>query len=152
MEPKREHYCHLLFFLFSKGMSGYAAWREITSVYGEDYVSEDTCKRARKRFDGDSFDVRDRQRTGRPCTMTPEQLANTIAETEGSSPQNFLEQLGVSHHTVLAELRLEGYRKKLGRYNPHDDLTFTTTTSHHLPGTFAELVNSRNSSSIHHCG
>lgn len=120
MEPKKDHQRHILFFLFSKGLSAADAHEEIVNIYGPDYISEITCRRAKTAFNNGTYAIEDRPRSGRPRSISPQQLEGVLAEAEGSSTRELGAQLGTSYVTAWRALKEQGYRKKLGRYIPHE--------------------------------
>lgn len=119
MKLEKDYCRHLLRFFKDKGLKASEAWREITSVYGDDAVSERTCRDWYAHFTEGREDTKDKPRSGRPSELDASKLLALVGDNPRQSTRELGEELGVSHMTVNRHLQELGFVNRIGTWVPH---------------------------------
>ena len=101
----RRHY-------WKKGLSEAAAAREICAVEGEDVVKEDTARWWFCRFGEGDTTIEDQSRSGRPSVVNAADFPVVVNRLSRSSIQTLVEELKVSHSTVVCHLKNHGHTSR----------------------------------------
>jgi len=106
--------------LFNLEKSAAESHRMLAEAYGENALSETTCKDWFRRFNDDNFDLSDKKRENRPRKVEDCQLQALLDEDDTQSQKMLAEQLGVSRAAI--SMRLHAMRKiqKIGKWIPHE--------------------------------
>lgn len=115
----KQHYRHVLLFLFNKGVNAAEARREICSVYGDSAINTVTCQRWFARFRCGDVSLEDSARKGRPVTTDDDQILAAIKSDRHISTREIAQDIGVEHSTVAKRLKNLGMTKKIDVWVPH---------------------------------
>lgn len=109
MEQNREHFRHILYFCFKLGKSCAQAKEDICTAYGEDAITERTCRNWYQRFREGNFSLEDKARCGRPEMGNVYEIQKLIDKNPHSTTREIADMLNVSHTTVSRHLQRMGY-------------------------------------------
>ena len=85
-----------LFFCFNLKKSAAESHRMLVEVYGDNALSETTCRNWFRQFNDDNFDLSDKKRENRPRKVEDCQLQALLDEDDIQSQKMLAEQLSVS--------------------------------------------------------
>ncbi|KFD60091.1 hypothetical protein M514_05576 [Trichuris suis] len=119
MDPGKEHFRHVLFFLFKRGKTAAEAKKILCDTYGDGIVSIATCRRWHRRFQSGNFDVSDRHRPGRPSRVEHGDLRAPLDDNSAVTTQELAEAPDVHRTTVCLHLHGMGKIQKYGKWVPH---------------------------------
>ncbi|KFD51240.1 hypothetical protein M514_07840 [Trichuris suis] len=100
MDPGKEHFRHVLFFLFKRGKTAAEAKKILCDTYGDGIVSIATCPRWHRRFQTGNFDA-------------------LLDDNSAVTTQELAEALDVHRTTVCLHLHGMGKIQKYGKWVPH---------------------------------
>ena len=87
----------------------------LVEAYGDNALSETTCKDWFRRFNDDNFDLSDKKRENRPRKVENCQLQALLDEDDTQSQKMLAEQLDVSQAAISMRLHAMGkIQKKMG--------------------------------------
>lgn len=118
--PKSHHLREVLIFLFHSKITAAEARRNLQNVYGDDCVSEATCRYWFRRFKNGNFDIEDVSREGRPKTFEDAELEALLDEDPCQTQTELSLRLGVSQQAISKRLHALGMIKKQGTWVPHE--------------------------------
>ena len=84
-----------LLFCFNLKKSAAELHRMLVEAYGDNALSETTCRDWFRRFNADNFDLSDKKRENRPRKVEDCQLQALLDEDDIQSQEMLAEQLGV---------------------------------------------------------
>jgi len=87
----------------------------LVEAYGDNALSETTCRDWFRRFNDDNFDLSDKKRENRPRKFEDCQLQALLDEDDTQSQKILAEQLGVSQATISMRLHAMGKIQKIGK-------------------------------------
>lgn len=120
IDDVKEHYRHVLLFLFRKGIKATDAMSELCAVYGDSAISYGTCKRWFARFRSGNVTLKDCSRTGRPVTIDDAEILDKIKSNRHVTTREIARSMCVDHSTVAKRLKAKHITKKLDKWIPHD--------------------------------
>jgi len=89
-----------LFFCFNLKKSAAESHRMLVEVYGDNALSETTCRNWFRQFNDDNFDLSDKKRENRPRKVEDCQLQALLDEDDIQSQKMLAEQLSVSQAVI----------------------------------------------------
>jgi len=89
-------------------------------AYGDNALSEITCRDWFRRFNDDNFDLSDKKRENRPRKVEDCQLPRPLDEDDTQSQKMLAKQLGVSQAAISIRLHAMGKIQKIGKWVPHE--------------------------------
>ena len=109
-----------LLFCFNLKKSAAESHRMLVEAYGDNALSETTCRDWFRRFNDDNFDLSDKKRENRPRKIEDCQLQALLDEDDTQSQKMLAEQLGVSQAAISMRLHAMGKVQKIGKWVPHE--------------------------------
>ena len=110
-----------LLFCFNFKKSATESHRMLVEAYGDNALSETTCRDWFRRFNDDNFDLSDKKRENRPRKIEDCQLQTLLDEDDRKKSQKMLaEQLGVSQAAISMWLHAMGQVRKIRKWVPHE--------------------------------
>lgn len=118
--PKKEYLRGILLHYFFQKKSAAEAHRILVETYGDQALSETTCRDWFRRFKNNDFDVEDKERSGAPKKFEDEELEALLDEDPCQTQNELAESLGVDHTTVAKRLKALGMIQKQGHWVPYE--------------------------------
>jgi len=109
-----------LLFCFNMKKSAAESHRMFVEAYGDNALSETTCRDWFRRFNDGNFDLSDKKRENRPRKVEDCQLQALLDENNTQSQKMLAEQLGVTQPAISMRLRAMGKVQKIGKWVPHE--------------------------------
>ena len=107
-----------LLFCFNLKKSAAESQRMLVEAYGDNALSETTCRDWFRRFNDDN--LTDKKRENRPKKVEDCQLQALLDEDNTQSQKMFTEQLGVSQAVIFMRLHAMGKVQKIRKWVPHE--------------------------------
>lgn len=104
---------------FHRGKTAAETTKILCEAYGNNVVSERTCRGWFVRFRNGDFDVSDRLRSGRPETIKDDRLQALLDKNSAQTQEELADQLGVTQVAVSKRLHAMGKVKKKGNWISH---------------------------------
>ena len=104
-----------LLFCFNLKKSVAESHRMLVEAYGDNALSETTCRDWFRRFNDDNFDLSDKKRENRFRKAEDCQLQALLDEDDTQSQKMLAEQLGVSQAVISMRLHAMGKVQKIGK-------------------------------------
>jgi len=104
-----------LLFCFNLKKSTVESHRMLVEAYGDNALSETTCRDWFRRFNDDNFDLSDKKRENRPRKVEDCQLQALLDEDNTQSQKMLAEKLGVSQAAISMRLHAMGKVQKIGK-------------------------------------
>ena len=101
---KKKHMREALLFCFNLKKSAAESHRMLVVVYGDNALSETTCKDWFHRFNDDNFDLSNKERENRPRKVEDCQLQVLLNKDNIQSQKMLAEQLSVSQAVISMRL------------------------------------------------
>ncbi|XP_055309127.1 centrosomal protein of 290 kDa-like [Sitodiplosis mosellana] len=95
------------------------AHRMLSDTYGEQAPSERSCREWFHRFKSGDFDMKDKERSGRPEAIEDVDLQALLDEDPTQTQKELALQLNVGQTTIFRHLHAMGKIRKLGKWVPH---------------------------------
>ena len=108
-----------LLFCFNLKKSAAESYRMLVEVYGDNALSETTCRDWFRQFNDDNFDLSDKKRENRPRKEDC-QLQALLNEDDTQSQKMLAEQLSVSQAAISMRLHAMGKVQKIRKWVPHE--------------------------------
>lgn len=118
-KPNSRHLREILLFHFNMKKSAAEAHRVISSTYGDDTISERTCREWFQRFKSGDFVVEDRHSGGREKTFEDDELEALLNEDSCQTQEQLAKSLGVTQQAVSKRLEQLGMIQKQGYWVPY---------------------------------
>lgn len=119
VSEKREMRTALLF-CFRLKKTAAESHRMLVQAYGDNALSETTCRDWFRRFKSGDFDVGDKERPGQPKKFEDTELQSLLDEDDTQTQEQLAKQLGVAQQTVSDRLKAMGKIQKEGKWVPHE--------------------------------
>jgi [histone H3]-lysine36 N-dimethyltransferase SETMAR len=119
VSEKREMRTALLF-CFRLKKSAAESHRMLVQAYGDNALSDTTCRDWFRRFKSGDFDVGDKERPGQPKKFEDTELQSLLDEDDTQTQEQLAKQLGVAQRTVSDRLKAMGKIQKEGKWVPHE--------------------------------
>lgn len=117
--PNKQHFREVLLFCFHLKMKAVASHRLLVEAYGDQAVSESTCREWYRRFKDGDFDVNDKERLGQPKKFEDTELLALLDEDPSQMLKYLSETLNFDYATVSKRLKTIGMiRNRLGYWIP----------------------------------
>lgn len=120
MAEYKMHIRHCLLFMFNIGKSASEAKQWIAEAYGNDAVGASTCREWFAKFKKKDFELKDKERSGRPQNLKTDKLEELLKEDTAQTTRELAEKLDVNQSTVARHLQALGKNEKLGKWVPHE--------------------------------
>lgn len=117
--PNSRHLREVLIFCFNMKKSAAEAHRMITQTYGENTLSERTCREWFQRFRNGNFDVEDRHGGGREKVFEDEELEALLDQDSCQTQEELASSLGVTQQAISKRLKALGMIQKQGYWVPY---------------------------------
>jgi len=109
-----------LLFYFNLKKSAAESHRMLVKAYGDNALTETTCRGWFRRFNDDNFDLSDKKHENRPWKVEDCQLQALLDEDDTQSQKMLAEQLDVSQATISMRLHAMGKDQKIGKWVPYE--------------------------------
>ena len=109
-----------LLYEFKQGSKVKEATEKIRAVFGENCLSERTCRNWFSSFESGDFSISDKPRSGRPLAINDGDLMKVIEEDSSQSLVALAETFQVAPETIRLHLHRLGRRWKLSVWVPHE--------------------------------
>ncbi|CAJ0951304.1 unnamed protein product, partial [Mesorhabditis belari] len=118
-----KHIRHCVYFEFSKGSTPQQAAKKINETYGQETANVKQCSQWFDRFRAGDTSMGDQgislsTTSARPVQTQVEDMLKLLSSNSRVSSKKMAQQLGVSHDTILRNLRELGYKAKRGQWTP----------------------------------
>lgn len=120
MEDKKMHLRHVMLYYYKKGKNASQTCRKICSVYGDNVLAESTVRKWFVRFKSEIFDLKDKDRCGRPSIVDEDPIQNEIENDPHSTTRSIAETLQISHMSVGRHLKKLEYINRYDIWIPHN--------------------------------
>jgi len=112
---KKKHVREALLFCFNLKKSAAESHRMLVEVYGDNALSETTCRDWFRWFNEDNFDLSDKKRENRPRKVENCQSQAFLDEDDTQSQKMLAEQLGIPQVAISMRLHVMGKVQKIGK-------------------------------------
>ena len=109
-----------LLFCFSLKKSAAESHRMLVEAYGDNALSETTCRDWFHRFNDDNFDLNDKKHEYRSRKIEGQLQALLDQDDDTQSQKMLAEQLGVSQAAISMRLHAMGKVQKIRKWMPHE--------------------------------
>ena len=109
-----------LLFCFNLKKSAAESHRMLVEAYGDNALSDTTCRDWFRRFKDGNFDLSDKKRENRPRKVEDHELQALLDQDDTQSQKMLAEQLGVTQPAISMRLHAMGKIQKLGKWVPHE--------------------------------
>ena len=107
-EPNSRHLREALLFCFNMKKTAAESHRMLSSTYGEDCISERTCREWFQRFRNGDFNVEDRHSGGREKVFEDAELEALLSEDSRQTQEELARSLGVTQQAISARNTARG--------------------------------------------
>ena len=107
-----------MLFCFNLKKSAVESHQMLVEAYGDNALSETTCRDWFRRFNDNNFDLSDKKRENRPRKVEDCQLQALLDENDTQSQKMLAEQLGVSQAAISMRLHAMGKVQKIRKWMP----------------------------------
>jgi len=116
---KKNHMREALLFYINLKKSAAESHRMLVEAYGDNALSETTCRDWFRRFNDDNLDLSDKKRENRPRKVEDYQL-QALLDEDTQSQKMLAKQSGVSQAAISTRLHAMGKVQKIGKWVPHE--------------------------------
>lgn len=110
----------ILLHYFHRKTTAAEAHRILVETYGDNALSEQTCRRWFQQFEGDDFDLEDEEHPGAEKKFEDTELEALLDEDPCQTQEELAETLGVDQSTVSRRLKQLGMIQKQGNWVPYE--------------------------------
>lgn len=122
MDINKEHFRHILLYLYRRGKTAAEAEHIICDVYGADAINESTCRKWFRRSRSGDFSLEDKHRSGIPSTVDDDQILMMVQNDRHDTTQGIADRFTINHISVGRRLRKMGMVKEKDAWVPHEQL------------------------------
>ena len=115
MYPDKMHIQHCMLYEFSRNKTAVEATKSICDAYPECALDVRTCQYWFARFKTGDYDLKDKERTGRPVEADDDFLEELLEEDPKQSTTELAIKLSVHQSTVCRRLQALGKVQKTGK-------------------------------------
>ena len=115
MTTEAKHLRHVMLYEFQRHGNASLATKNISEVY-ENGPKLSTCKKWFKRFRNGDFDLKDRQRTGRPTEVDNDVLKSLVESNPGSTTRELADKMDCSFKAISVNLKKNRKSPQTGRF------------------------------------
>ena len=119
-EPNSRHLREVLLFCFNMKKTAAESHRMLSSSYGEDAISERTCREWFQRFKKGDFNVEDRHSGGREKVFEDSELETLLSEDSRQTQDELARSVGVTQQAISKRLKAMGMIQKEGTWVPYE--------------------------------
>ena len=119
-EPNSRHLREVLLFCFNMKKTAAESHRMLSSTYGEDAISERTCREWFQRFKKGDFNVEDRHSGGREKVFEDAELETLLSEDSRQTQDELARSVGVTQQAISKRLKAMGMIQKEGTWVPYE--------------------------------
>ena len=113
-EPNKRHLREVLIFCFKWKKTAVEVHRMLVEVYDDNAPSDKTCREWFRRFKSDNFDMKDKERSGRPRAFENEEL-QTLVDEDPYQMQKLAESLNYAQSVISDRMKALGKVYKEGK-------------------------------------
>lgn len=118
--PNKHHLRELLIYFFNLKKSAAEAHRLLLEAYGEAALSERSCQEWFQKFKNGEFDVKDKERSGRPKVYEDMELEVLLEEDSSQTQKELALTLQVTQQAISHRLKSLGMIQKQGNWVPYE--------------------------------
>lgn len=118
--PNKHHLRELLIYFFNLKKSAAEAHRLLLEAYGEAALSERSCQEWFQKFKNGEFDVKDKERSGRPKVYEDMELEVLLEEDSSQTQKELALTLQVTQQAISHRLKSLGMIQKQGTWVPYE--------------------------------
>ena len=118
--PNKHHLRELLIYFFNLKKSAAEAHRLLLEAYGEAALSERSCQEWYQKFKNGEFDVKDKERIGRPKVYEDMELEVLLEEDSSQTQKELALTLQVTQQAISHRLKSLGMIQKQGNWVPYE--------------------------------
>ena len=118
--PNKHHLRELLIYFFNLKKSAAEAHRLLLEAYGEAALSERSCQEWFQKFKNGEFDVKDKERSGRPKVYEDMELEVLLEEDSSQTQKELALTLQVTQQAISHRLKSLGIIQKQGNWVPYE--------------------------------
>lgn len=119
-EPNSRHLREVLLFCFNMKKTAAESHRMLSSTYGEDAISERTCREWFQRFKKGDFNVEDRHSGEREKVFEDAELETLLSEDSRQTQDELARSVGVTQQAISKRLKAMGMIQKEGTWVPYE--------------------------------
>lgn len=117
--PNQEFLRCCMLYDFLSSLSAAESHRRLCSAFGEDIVSQRTCREWFQRFKAGDHNTKDKPRSGRPSSINEDCLRNLVESNSRTTTRELAIEMDCDQSTVVRHLAAIGKVPKLGAWVPH---------------------------------
>lgn len=118
--PNNHYLRELLIYFFNLKKSAAEAHRLLLEAYGEAALSERSCQEWFQKFKNGEFDVKDKERSGRPKVYEDMELEVLLEEDSSQTQKELALTLQVTQQAISHRLKSLGMIQKQGNWVPYE--------------------------------
>lgn len=118
--PNKHHLREVLIYFFNLKKSAAEAHRLLLEAYGEAALSERSCQEWFQKFKNGEFDVKDKERSGRPKVYEDMELEVLLKEDSSQTQKELALTLQVTQQAISHRLKSLGMIQKQGNWVPYE--------------------------------
>ena len=118
--PNKVYLRGILLHYFIQNKSAAEAHRIFVGTYGDNTLTDATCRDWFRRFKNNVFKLEDKERSGAPKKCTDKELEEILKEDRSQTLAELGKTLQVDYSTVSKRLKVLGMIQKQGHWVPYE--------------------------------